>query len=102
MLVVEAFMQEELEAMRRALVIRNYAAKTVSTYVSVLARYLGQLDKPVGEVTAADIQGWQYTLVNRDRVSWSLFNQMVCALRFYFQTVRQCVRGQHKTTTGSR
>jgi len=83
-------MQEELEAMRRALVIRNYAAKTVSTYVSVLGRYLSQLDKPVEAVAAADIQQWQYTLVNRDKVSWSLFNQMVCALRFYFQRVRHC------------
>ena len=83
-------MQQELEAMRRALVIRNYAAKTISTYVSVLGRYLGQLDKPVEAVTAADIQQWQYILVNRDKVSWSLFNQMVCALRFYFQTVRRC------------
>jgi len=83
-------MQEELEAMRKALVIRNYAAKTVSTYVSVLGRYLGQLDRPVEAVTPADIQQWQYTLVNRDKVSWSLFNQMVCALRFYFQTVRRC------------
>jgi len=83
-------MEQELEAMRRALVIRNYAAKTVSTYVSVLGRYLGQLDKPVEDVTPEDIQQWQYTLVNRDKVRWSLFNQMACALRFYFQTVRRC------------
>ena len=40
-------MQQELEDMRKALVIRNYAAKTVSTYVAVLGRYLAQLDKPI-------------------------------------------------------
>ena len=50
----------ELEAMRKALVIRNYATKTVSTYVSVLKRYLEQLDKPIASITAADIQEWQY------------------------------------------
>jgi site-specific recombinase XerD len=83
-------MQQELEAMRKALVIRNYAAKTVSTYVAVLGRYLAQLDKPIDRVTPADIQAWQFTLVNRDKISWSLFNQMVCSLRFYFQKVRLC------------
>jgi len=80
----------ELQAMRRALVIRNYAGKTVSTYVSVLKRYLIQLSKPLEDVTVGDIQEWQYFLVNEKHVSWTLFNQMVCALRFYFGYVREC------------
>ncbi len=83
-------MQQELEAMRKALVIRNYATKTVDTYVSVLRRFLEQLDKPIKDVTPADIQAWQYVMVNDRKISWSLFNQMVCALRFYFQKVRDC------------
>jgi site-specific recombinase XerD len=85
----ETELGQQLEAMRKALVIRNYAAKTVTTYVSVLKRYLQQLDKPIMAVQPADIQAWQYELVRR-KVSWSLFNQMVCALRFYFQNVRCC------------
>jgi site-specific recombinase XerD len=85
--MAEEPMHEELEAMRKALVIRNYAEKTVSCYVSVLRRYLVQLDKPLAEVGPADIQAWQYQLVGRG-VSWTLFNQMVCALRFYFSKVR--------------
>lgn len=80
----------ELQAMREALVIRNYAVKTVSTYVSVLKRYLVQLSKPVADVTPGDIQVWQYFMVNEKHVSWTLFNQMVCALRFYFANVREC------------
>ena len=34
-------MHQELEAMRKAPVIRNYADKTVNTYVSVLLRKRG-------------------------------------------------------------
>lgn len=83
-------LDRELEAMRKALVIRNYAAKTVSTYVSVLNRYLKDLKKPLSSVTPADIQEWQYHLVHDEHVSWSLFNQMVCALRFFFQNVHSC------------
>lgn len=82
-------MNQELEAMRKALAIRNYAKKTISCYVSVLRRYLVQLSKPIAEISPADIQAWQYQLVSQG-VSWTLFNQMVCALRFYFQKVRCC------------
>jgi len=94
----------EMQGMRESLVIRNYAVKTVSTYVSVLKRYLLQLDKPLADVMPGDIQAWQYFLVQEKRVSWTLFNQMVCALRFYFAHVRHCswpithIPFQRKTT----
>jgi integrase/recombinase XerD len=81
-------MTQELEAMRKAMVIRNYAEKTTSTYVAVLKKYLSQLEKPIDSVTLEDIHDWQYYLVHEEKVSWSHFNQMVCALRFYFQRVR--------------
>ena len=81
-------MTQELEAMRKAMVIRNYAEKTTSTYVAVLKKYLVHLEKPIDTVTLEDIHDWQYYLVHIERVSWSHFNQMVCALRFYFQRVR--------------
>jgi len=83
-------MQNELEAMRKALVIRGYSTKTTSIYVSVLKRFLEQLDKPLEAVTPVDIQDWQYHLVNHLQVSWTLFNQMVCALRFFFEKVHCC------------
>ena len=40
-------MTQELEAMRKAMIIRNYAEKTTSTYVAVLKKFLSQLDKPI-------------------------------------------------------
>jgi integrase/recombinase XerD len=77
-----------LDTMRKAMVIRNYATKTITTYISVLKRYFDQLEKPIEDVTPKDIMDWQYYLVNNKGISWSLFNQMVCALRFYFQNIR--------------
>jgi site-specific recombinase XerD len=77
-----------LDTMRKAMVIRNYATKTITTYISVLKRYFDQLKKPIEDVTPKDIMDWQYYLVNDKGISWSLFNQMVCALRFYFQNIR--------------
>lgn len=83
-------MQEELESLRKALEIRGYAKKTISTYVSVFQRFMDHLDHPVSQVTPGQIQAWQYHLVHEKKVSWTLFNQMVCALRFYFQKVQNC------------
>jgi integrase/recombinase XerD len=85
-------MQQELElkAMREALVIRGYATKTVNTYVTCLSRYLAQLAKPLESVKSDDIQKWQYHLTTIDKVSYTVFNQTVCALRFYFQNVHTC------------
>ncbi len=40
-------MTQELEAMRKAMVIRNYADKTTSTDVAVLRKFLSRLEKPV-------------------------------------------------------
>ena len=73
----------------KALVLRNYAARTVDTYVSLLRRYLEQLKKPIEDVIPTDIQEWQFSLVGK-KLSWSLFNQAVFALKFYFKRVRNC------------
>jgi hypothetical protein len=43
--------QHELEAMQQALAIRNYATKTIVTYLSVFKRFLNQLSIPLAEVT---------------------------------------------------
>ena len=91
--------------MREALVIRNYAVKTVSTYVSELKRYLMQLTIPVERVTPDDVQSWQFYLAHEKKISWTLFNQIVCALRFYFAHVAthhlQLVRNPLNNLCGS-
>jgi hypothetical protein len=46
------------------------------------------MEKSIDSITLEDILEWQYSLVHTEKVSWSHFNQMVCALRFYFQKVR--------------
>jgi site-specific recombinase XerD len=87
-------MQDEIDsaliAMRKALVIRNYSARTVETYVYVLKRYLEELEKAIDDIRPEDIQAWQYILVSERNISSSFINQTVCALRFFFRDVRKC------------
>lgn len=81
-------MEHEIERLRRIMVIRNYSPRTIQVYTSAVGSWLRQLDKPVFLVRPADIQKWQYCLVNDHQISWCRFNQMTCAVRYYLRHIR--------------
>ena len=63
--------------------LRNYAPRTIETYVArvaCFARYFGRSPEQLGP---DDVRAFQLELLRR-RVSWSQFNQTVCALRFLY------------------
>jgi len=65
--------------------LRNYARRTIDTSVcqiACFARHFGRSPEVLG---ADDIRAYQLHLLQR-RVSWSTFNQAVCALRFLYRT----------------
>ena len=64
--------------------VRNYALKTQQAYVecvSQFARYFKQSPERLGP---EQIRTYQLYLVHEKKVSWSRFNQTVCALRFLY------------------
>src|SRR5690348_6200832 len=63
--------------------LRNYAARTIETYVSHLARFARHFSRSPDQLGAGHVRDYQLHLLSR-RVSWSTFNQAVCALRFFF------------------
>lgn len=65
--------------------VRNRSPRTIATYVSCLAqfaRYFGLSPEFLGP---EEMRTYQLHLIER-RVSWSKFNQTVCALRFLYGT----------------
>lgn len=65
--------------------LRNYAPKTQRLYVgcvSLYARYFRRSPELLGP---EDIRAYQLYLVHEKQVSWSRFNQTVCALRFLYR-----------------
>jgi site-specific recombinase XerD len=65
--------------------VRNYARRTIDTYVSrvaCFARHFGRSPELLGP---NEVRDFQLHLL-RQRVSWSGFNQAVCALRFLYGT----------------
>lgn len=72
------------ERMAEDLRIRNYSPSTVECYVSMMARFAREFGKPPGQLGPAEIRAFQVRLIEK-KVSWTLFNQAVCALRFFYR-----------------
>ena len=72
------------EQMVQDMKVRNMAERTIVTYVSHVARFAKHFGRSPDKLGAEEIRLWQIYLVGL-KVSWSLFNQMVCALRFVYR-----------------
>ena len=74
-----ALRQRFLDDMR----IRNYAARTIESYVAGVSRFAKYFGKSPEFLGAEEIRAFQIHLLH-EQVSWSQFNQVVCALRLFY------------------
>src|SRR5271156_5579937 len=63
--------------------LRNYAQRTIETYVGRVIAFAKHFGRSPEELGGEDVRLFQLHLLER-RVSWSSFNQAVCALRFLY------------------
>ncbi len=63
--------------------LRNYSPRTIEAYVAGVARLAKHFGRSPDQLGTEEVRAFQLHLVGR-RVSWSLFNQTVCALRFFY------------------
>ena len=69
--------------------IRNYAPRTITTYVSAVVRFASHFRRSPDRLHAEHVRQYQLHLL-RQHASWSRFNQAVAALRFlYAVTLRR-------------
>jgi len=65
--------------------LRNYSPRTIEIYMAHLARFAKHFGKSPDLLGADEMRAFQLHLIEAN-VSWSLFNQAVCALRFFYGT----------------
>jgi integrase/recombinase XerD len=65
---------------------RNYAPRTADAYLAGVVRFARHCGRSPDQLGPDDIRQFQLHLIAQ-RVSWSLFNQVVCALRFLYTHV---------------
>jgi integrase/recombinase XerD len=72
--------QRLLEDLQR----RNYSPRTIACYVAHVAHFAGHFGRPPDQLSADEVRIWQLHLLQVRHVSWSAYNQAVCALRFFY------------------
>jgi integrase/recombinase XerD len=69
--------------------LRNYSPRTIEAYVAGVARFAKHFGRSPEVLGSDELRAFQLHLLER-HVSWSQFNQIVCALRFcYAITLRR-------------
>jgi integrase/recombinase XerD len=63
--------------------LRNYSPRTVEAYVAAVARLAAHFGRSPDQLGAEHLRAFQLQMLDQG-ASWSLFNQTVCGLRFFY------------------
>ena len=80
-------MTELRRKMLEELKLRNYSPSTIDVYIRCVARFARHFGVSPDRLGPEHIRQYQLFLVQQKKLSWSLFNQNVCALRFFYHHV---------------
>jgi integrase/recombinase XerD len=73
------------QRMTEDLKVRNRSPRTIKTYIAQVAKFAQHFGKSPELLGPEEIRQYQVYLVDERHVSWSHFNQAVCALRFFYR-----------------
>jgi len=65
--------------------VRNRSVRTINTYIAHIANFARHFGKSPELLGLEEIRQYQVYLVHERHVSWSNFNQAVCALKFLYR-----------------
>lgn len=72
------------ERMQQAMRIRNLSERTVRTYLSLVSRFALFFHRSPDRLDLPEIEQYLFFLRDQKKISYCLFNQTVCALRFFY------------------
>lgn len=72
------------QRMLQALSIRNLSSRTTRTYISLVSRFALFFHRSPDRLGLPEIEQYLFFLRDAKKVSYCLFNQTVCALRFFY------------------
>jgi integrase len=77
------------QRMLQALSIRNLSARTTRTYISLVSRFALFFHRSPDRLELPEIEQYLFFLRDEKKISYCLFNQTVCALRFFYLHVME-------------
>jgi site-specific recombinase XerD len=80
--------QEILLQYKQKLIQRRYSVNTQKTYLSLFKKFLYRFnDKTINDISKAEIEGYIYSLIRTKNISFSTQNQIINAIKFYYERV---------------
>lgn len=76
-----ALRQRMMDDMR----LRNFSPSTLEAYVRGVANFAAHFKQSPEQLTAEHVRRYLLHLVQEQRASWSLYNQVRCALQFFYR-----------------
>ena len=72
---------------------RRYSPNTINTYCSFFAMCVGHFrDRTLNEISKKEIEDYIYEIINKRNISHSTQNQIINAIKFYYEKVLGCER----------
>lgn len=72
------------QRMLEELQLRNYCAGTIRLYLHHVAAFAEHFHRSPDQLGAEEIRRYQLFLIHEKKLAWSSYNQIVCALRFFY------------------
>ena len=72
------------------LLLRNYSDRTSKAYLRCVSNFARHFGKSPDQLGPPHVREYQLYLVKQKQCSWAVFNQTVCALRFFYNTTMGC------------
>jgi site-specific recombinase XerD len=63
---------------------RNYSSRTIRLYLRHVAEFAKHFHRSPDQLGAENIRQYQLFLIQEKKLAWSSYNQIVCALRFFY------------------
>lgn len=73
------------DRMEQDLRVRGYSPSTIRCYLGRVEQFVAHFMKPPDRLTPEHIRQYQIHLTDVLQVGWNVFNQTVCALRFFYR-----------------
>ena len=80
-------MTELRRRMLEELRLRNHSPNTIDTYIRCVGKFAQHFGLPPDRLGPEHVRQYQLFLVQRKKVAWAVFNQTVCALRFFYHHI---------------
>jgi integrase/recombinase XerD len=72
------------QRMLEELQLRNYCAGTIRLYLHHVAAFAEHFHRSPDQLGAEEIRRYQLFLIHEKKLAWSSYNQIMCALRFFY------------------